>query len=370
MIKRILRNMDWWLLGAVIILMGCGLVLIDSATHSFAMSTGRAWHVERQSMFMVVGLIALVFSLFFDYHDLEAYANKIYIFNIVLLVAVMAFGHTQLGAQRWIQIGPISFQPSEFSKIFLIISLAAFMHKRFEWLDTFTAYLAVFAYIFLPFILVMKQPDLGTSLTFIAILLGMIFVRGFKYSWFIKLGGLFVLMLPGLWHILKDYQKNRIRVFLDPELDPFGSGYHVIQSKIAIGSGGLWGKGWLAGSQSQLNFLPENHTDFIFAVVGEEFGFIGTFFIILVYMVIIWRSLLIAMEASEANDYFGTLVASGAAAMLMFHILVNIGMTAGVMPVTGVPLPFLSYGVSSLTTNLMLVALLLNIRTHNYKLQF
>lgn len=366
-LKRILRNLDWWLIGAVLLLMGSGLLLIDSATHSFAVSTGKAWHVERQGIFMVIALLLAAFSLRFDYRILKNYATRLYIANIVLLVAVMVFGISQLGAQRWIQIGSFSFQPSEFAKVFLIICLAAFMEKRIEWLETFRDYLPVFAYILLPFVLVMKQPDLGTSLTFIAILLGMIFVSGFKFNWFAKLGVLFVAMLPAFWMILKDYQKNRIRVFLNPELDPFGSGYHVIQSKIAIGSGGLLGKGWLAGTQSQLNFLPENHTDFIFAVVGEEFGFVGSMFIILLYMIIIWRGITIALNA---EDDFGTLLAVGVTSIFMFHIMVNIGMTVGIMPVTGVPLPFLSYGVSSLLTNVMLVAILLNIKLRDRKLQF
>lgn len=366
-VKRILKNLDWWLVAAVVLLLGCGLGLIDSATHSFAVSTGKAWHVQRQSMFMAFGLLLVTASFAFDYRMLKNYASRLYIFNVVLLIAVMLFGHSQLGAQRWIQIGSLSFQPSEFAKVFLIICLATFMDKRIEWLENFKDYLPVFAYIFVPFILVMRQPDLGTSLTFIAILVGMIFVSGFKYRWFFRLGVLFVALLPVFWLILKDYQKNRIRVFLNPELDPFGSGYHVIQSKIAIGSGGLLGKGWLAGTQSQLNFLPENHTDFIFAVAGEEFGFIGTAFIIILYAIIIWRGIAIALDA---DDNFGTLLAVGVTSMFMFHVLVNIGMTAGIMPVTGVPLPFLSYGVSSLTTNLMLVALLLNIKVRKQNLQF
>ena len=366
-IKRILKNLDWWLIGAVLILMGCGLGLIDSATHSFAVSTGKAWHVQRQSMFMVFGIIMVTVSLAFDYRMLKNYATRLYIFNIILLLAVMFVGHSQLGAQRWIQIGSLSFQPSEFSKVFLIICLATFMDKRIEWLEEFKDYLPVFGYIFVPWLLVMRQPDLGTSLTFIAILIGMIFVSGFKYKWFFRLGVAFVALLPAFWMVLKDYQKNRIRVFLNPELDPFGSGYHVIQSKIAIGSGGLLGKGWLAGTQSQLNFLPENHTDFIFAVAGEEFGFVGAAFIILLYLIIIWRGIAIALEA---DDNFGTLLAVGVTSMFMFHVMVNIGMTAGIMPVTGVPLPFLSYGVSSLTTNLMLVALLLNIKVRKQNLQF
>ena len=368
-IRRTLRNLDWWLIGAVILLMACGLGLINSATHSQVAATGGcSWYVQRQSMFMIIGVVMVCVSLHFDYHDLIKYERWLYIFNLIMLVAVMLVGKSALGAQRWISIGGFTFQPSEFSKVFLIICLAAFIEKRHEWLEEFKDYLLVFAYIFIPWILVMKQPDLGTSLTFIAILLGMIFVCGFKYSWFMKLGIVFAALLPVIYKfVLKDYQKNRIRVFLNPELDPYGSGYHVIQSKIAIGSGGLLGKGWLAGTQSQLSFLPENHTDFIFAVAGEEFGFLGTSLIIILYAVIIWRGIIIALNA---EDVFGRLLAVGVTSMFMFHILVNIGMTAGIMPVTGVPLPFLSYGVSSLATNLMLVAILLNVRVREAKLQF
>ena len=366
-IKKLIRNIDWLLVFAVLALMACGLCLISSATYSFALAGGNSWHVERQTTFMGIALVLICLSLKFDYRILINYTKYIYGINIFLLVAVMLFGHTQLGAQRWIQIGSFTFQPSEFAKVFLIICLAAFMDKRIEWLEDFKDYLMVFLYIFLPFILVLKQPDLGTSLTFIAILLGMIFVSGFKYKWFFRLGTLCVALLPAFWMILKDYQKNRIRVFLNPELDPFGSGYHVIQSKIAIGSGGLWGKGWMEGTQSQLNFLPENHTDFIFAVAGEEFGFIGAAIIISLYFIIVWRGILIAMNA---EDDFGALIATGVTSMFMFHILVNLGMTMGIMPVTGVPLPFLSYGVSSLLTNAMLVALLLNVKYHSKTLQF
>ncbi len=365
--KRLLRNLDWYLIGATLLLMLGGLGLIGSATYSYAQSSGQFWHVQRQSIFMLVGLVLVIFSLRYDYHQLKHYAKYLYIFNLLLLVAVMFFGHTQLGAQRWIQLGPISFQPSEFSKVMLTICLATFMERRIEWLESLKDYLPIFLYTLLPFVLVMKQPDLGTSLAFMAILGGMVFVSGFRYKWFAALFAAGVALLPAFWLVLQDYQKNRLRVFLNPELDPFGSGYHVIQAKIAIGSGALFGKGWLAGSQSQLNFLPENHTDFIFSVLGEEFGFVGTTCVLLLYLIIIWRGITIAINA---DDDFGTLLAVGATSLFMFHIFVNIGMNAGVMPVTGVPLPFLSYGVSSLITNLGLVAILLNIRVREQRLQF
>ena len=213
----------------------------------------------------------------------------------------------------------------------------------------------------------LKQPDLGTSLVFMAIFFGMLFASGVRLK---LLGGIMavgVAAMPLLWHFLKDYQKQRIMVFLDPNVDPLGSGYHIIQSKIAIGSGMLWGKGLFEGSQSQLNFLPENHTDFIFAVVGEELGFVGAVILLLLYLVVLRRGIKIAREA---QDNFGMLMAVGITSMLAFHVLVNVGMTAGIMPVTGIPLPYMSYGISALTTNMMALAILLNIHLRSQTLQF
>ena len=360
--RKIFEHIDWILVGAMLMLIGFGLVLIYSATYNYA-QTGQSWHMQRQIVFLIIGLVLAVVSLAFDYRGARQYTIYLYGFNIFMLLIVMFFGHSQLGAQRWLQIGSFSFQPSEFSKLFMIICLASFMERRIEWLDDFSDYFKIFGFLFIPFILVLKQPDLGTSLSFIAILIGMAFVSGFQYKWIFRITAGLVFAAPLLWEfVLQDYQKARIKVFLNPELDPFGSGYHVIQSKIAIGSGGFFGKGWLEGTQSQLNFLPENHTDFIFAVAGEEFGFFGVCLIFLLYFVIILRGIKIALNA---EDDFGMLLAIGVTSMFIFHIFVNIGMTMGIMPVTGVPLPFLSYGVSSLLTNIMSVALLLNISTKN-----
>ena len=208
-LRRIIRNLDWWLIFAVLALMGCGLGLIDSATHSFSVSTGKSWHVNRQSTFMLIAIFLAICTLRFDYRILKNYATPFYIFNVLILVAVMFFGTTQLGAQRWIQIGGFTVQPSEFAKVFLIICLAAFMERRIEWLEDFKDYIPVFLYIFLPFILVLKQPDLGTSLTFMAILLGMIFVSGFKIRWFVWCTTLFVSLMPLIWRfVLKDYHSQ------------------------------------------------------------------------------------------------------------------------------------------------------------------
>ena len=365
--KRIFRRMDLTLLLATAGILIMSLVIIGSATHINTPSDERYWFVQRQGLFALVDVAFAIFLMNFDYKMLQAYGNKMYVFNLIMLLAVMLVGHSALGAQRWISIGPINLQPSEFSKIIMIVSLAAMLEERVGKLNSLQDLLPVAGYVGLPFLLVLKQPDLGTSLVFMAIFFGMIFVSGIRLR---LLGGIFaagIACMPVLWHFLKDYQKLRIMVFMDPNVDPLGSGYHIIQSKIAIGSGMLFGKGLFEGTQSQLNFLPENHTDFIFAVVGEELGFIGAVVLLLLYLVVLWRGVQIA---KEAGDVFGRLLATGITSMLAFHVLVNVGMTMGIMPVTGIPLPLMSYGVSSLTTNVLAVALLLNIHLRKQKLVF
>lgn len=365
--KRWLRRMDFTLIAATAAILVMSLVIIGSATHINTPSDERYWFVQRQGIFAILNVAVAIFLMNFDYKILQAYGNKLYIFNLVMLLAVMVVGQSALGAQRWIQLGPISLQPSEFSKLIMIVSLAGMLEERVGKLNNLHDLLPVAAYVGVPFLLVMKQPDLGTSLVFMAIFFGMIFVCGVNMR---LLGGIFgagLACMPILWHFLKDYQKMRIMVFMDPNVDPLGSGYHIIQSKIAIGSGMLFGKGLFGGTQSQLNFLPENHTDFIFAVVGEELGFIGAAFLLLLYLIVLWRGIKIARDAS---DMFGRLLAVGITSMLAFHVLVNVGMTTGIMPVTGIPLPFMSYGVSSLTTNILSIAILLNIHMRKQKLLF
>lgn len=367
MTKNILRRTDWTLMMATAGILLMSLIIIGSATHINTPGEERYWFVARQGLFAVVNLAMAAFLMNFDYKMLQGYGNKLYVFNLIMLLAVMLIGQSALGAQRWISIGPISIQPSEFSKLIMIVSLAGMLEEKVGKLNTLEDLIPVAAYVGLPFLLVLKQPDLGTSLVFLAIFFGMVFVCGIRLR---LLGGIFaagIAMLPLLWHFLKDYQKMRIMVFMDPNVDPLGSGYHIIQSKIAIGSGMLWGKGLFEGTQSQLNFLPENHTDFIFAVVGEELGFIGVVCLLLLYLVVLWRGVQIAKDAS---DMFGRLLAVGITSMLAFHVLVNVGMTLGIMPVTGIPLPLMSYGVSSLTTNIMAVAILINIQLRKKKLEF
>ena len=351
--KKLLRKIDMKLLLAVSAIVIISLIVIGSATHINNPSEERYWFVQRQGIFAIINVGLAVFFMNFDYKMLQRYGQKMYIFNLVMLLAVMFVGQSALGAQRWIQIGPITLQPSEFSKIIMIISLATMLQERVGKLNTLSDLLPVAA--------------LGTSLVFMAIFFGMVFTCGINLKLLAGIFGTGIACMPILWHFLKDYQKMRIMVFMDPNVDPLGSGYHIIKSNIAIGSGMLFGKGLFEGTQSQLNFLPENHTDVIFAVVGEEWGFVGAVILLLLYLVVLWRGIQIARQA---QDSFGTLLAVGITSMLAFHVLVNVGMTAGIMPVTGIPLPFMSYGVSALTTNIMAVAILMNIYMRNQKLQF
>ena len=365
--KRFLRRIDFTLIVATALIVLMSLVIIGSATHVNTPGEERYWYVQRQAIFTIINVAAVFFFMNFDYKMLQGYGKKLYIFNLVMLLAVMLVGHSALGAQRWISIGPINLQPSEFSKLIMIICLASVLEERVGKLNHFGDLLPLAIYVGIPFLLVLKQPDLGTSLVFMAIFIGMIFVAGVNLRLLMGLFAVGIASLPILWQFLKDYQKTRIMVFIDPNVDPLGAGYHIIQSKIAIGSGMIFGKGLFEGTQSQLNFLPENHTDFIFAVVGEELGFIGAAALLILYFIVLWRGVEIARGA---NDMFGRLLAVGITSMLAFHVLVNVGMTTGIMPVTGIPLPLMSYGVSSLTTNIMAIAVLLNIHLRKQKLVF
>ena len=364
--KRLLRRTDLTLIAAAAAIVIMSLVIIGSATHVNTPSEERYWFVQRQGISIIVDIALAAFLMNFDYKILQRYGNHFYVFNLILLILVMLVGQTALGAQRWIALGPISIQPSEFSKLIMIIALAAMVEKRGK-IQSLADLAPIAGYVFVPFLLVLKQPDLGTSLVFLAIFFGMIFVAGIRLRILFGIFGLGLAALPVLWHFLKDYQKMRIMVFMDPNVDPLGAGYHIIQSKIAIGSGLLFGKGLFGGTQSQLNFLPENHTDFIFSVVGEELGFVGCTVLLLLYLIVLWRGIKIAQNAS---DTFGRLLAVGITSMIAFHVLVNVGMTMGIMPVTGIPLPLMSYGVSSLTTNIMAIAILLNIQLRRQKLLF
>ncbi len=368
-ILKIFKKLDWSLFLSIIGLAVISLLIIGSATHAnISHVEGQFDFIIKQGAFLLLGIITSIFMLKYDFHILEKYIKSIYILNIILLLIVKFAGTSALGAQRWIQIGPFTLQPSEFAKLFMIICLAKLLAKHPEGFHTWKSLIPVIALMGIPFILVLMQPDLGTSLVFGAITFGMLYACGFDMKMFKQILGGFIVSLPAIWFfLLHDYQKMRIKVLFDPDLDPFGSGYHVIQSKIAIGSGGFFGKGLFEGTQSQLNFLPENHTDFIFSVVGEELGFIGAIFLLFLYFLILYRALIIS---HSTHDRFGSLIAVGIFSMWLFQVFINVGMTLGIMPVTGIPLPFMSYGGSALLMNILCVGLLMNIFIRRKKLLF
>jgi rod shape determining protein RodA len=364
-LDRLTENLDFTLLFAVVFLCFYGLLVLYSSTR-LAVTAGSDpyFFVKRQSLWILSGFLFLTIIMFIDYHHLERYSKVIYFGAIVLLIMVIISGRLTYGARRWLVIGPFDFQPSEFAKIALIIFLADFLSKNKLKFDNFFYYLLPFAYTGLLILLVFMQPDLGTSLVYLAILIIMLFVAGIKIKFLIFTFLAGISSIPVLWIFLKDYQKNRLILFLNPNLDPLGGGYNVIQSKIAIGSGGFLGNGIFSGLQSQLNFLPAQHTDFIFSVVGEELGFVGTILLLGLYVIILWRGIKIALEA---RDLLGSLLAAGAVSFLFFHIVVNIGMAMGMLPATGLPLPFLSHGGSFMISNLIVIGILLNVELHKIK---
>lgn len=364
-LDRLIENLDYTLLFAVVFLCFYGLLVLYSSTRlAVTVGSDPYFFVKRQSLWILLGFLFLTITIFIDYHNLERYSQVIYFGAIVLLIMVIISGRLTYGARRWLVIGPFDFQPSEFAKIALIAFLADFLSKNKQKLDNFFYYLLPFAYTGLLILLVFMQPDLGTSLVYLAILIIMLFVAGVKIKYLVFTFFASLSSVPALWIFLKDYQKNRLILFLNPNLDPLGGGYNVIQSRIAIGSGGFLGNGIFSGLQSQLNFLPAQHTDFIFSVVGEELGFLGVIFLLGLYVIILWRGIKIALEA---RDLLGSLLAAGAVSFLFFHIVVNIGMAMGMLPATGLPLPFLSYGGSFMISNLLAIGILLNVKLNKIK---
>lgn len=354
-----LRNFDFALFFIVLIIFAIGLTFLYSATyhHSYKYSGAclESFLLRQIIWFMLALLIGLV-VLRIEYQKWLELAYPLYAINFILLLFVLVSGATRLGAQRWITFGGIAFQPSEFSKLVIILTLARYLGQK----ENVSAkdLIASFLIIGLPFLLIVKQPDLGTALILVPILFAILYGWGARLRTLVLIFLGFGLTTPFLWQLLKDYQKRRILVFINPNMDPLGAGYTVIQSKIAIGSGGLLGKGWLAGTQNQLNFLPERHTDFIFSVVGEEWGFLGATLLLALYFALIWRAFSCIQQTLNSS---GRLLVYGIIALLSFQVVINIAMTMGLVPVVGLPLPLISYGGSSLISTMVAVALVLNV---------
>ncbi len=358
--KSKLKNFDKILLSNLIILLILGLVVLYSAAYQKQAITGKNF-VFSQMIWIIFGAGLMLLVATTSYHSFLSVAYIIYGLQIFFLVMVLLFGKVALGAQRWISIGGIGFQPSEFSKIFTILVLARMIGDNPQRLKTLRGLIAPFLVVLFPMVLIFKQPDLGTAIIFLPIFLSMLWVGGVRFKYFLATIVTGILCVPFFWHFLKGYQKDRLMVFINPNLDPLGAGYTINQSKIAIGSGVYTGKGWLSGTQNQLNFLPERHTDFIYSVVGEEWGFFGASLILILFMFLLMRGIKIAQISKNIS---GRLIAVGITTMLTLHVIINIGMCLGLMPVVGMPLPFISYGGSAIISNMIAVGFLLNVKLH------
>ena len=365
--SRILKNIEWGILICCIALLIIGCISLYSATQESDYD-----ELKRQMMWALISIPIMIVVIFIDYNVIARFSPIFYGIFIILLIAVL-FTPTINGASSWFTITEsIKFQPSEFAKVFVVIMLSYIMSiiqlKNRDELNNPLKLLGVLAIVALPVLLIIKQPDYGTAIAFMISTILMLFVARNDKKYIISTILLIVIILPlAYFFILPDHAKTRIDVFLNPNLDPRGSGYNVIQSKLAIGSGKLVGMGLLKGNQTQLGFLHPKTTDFIFSVIGEEMGFIIAGTVIILYVILITKSVYVA---KTAKDDLGSYIAIGIAGIFLFHMIENIGMTMGLLPITGVPLPFVSYGGSSLVTNFICIALLLNISGRRQKTIF
>lgn len=361
--RRALSIIDWRLFAAVAGLAALSVLIIYSTSGMHASLARRSLYLK-QATWAAMGFVVIIPLCIFPYRATWRLAYLIYGVLLAALVLVAFMGRSGLGAQRWLSIGSFAFQPSEFMKLSLIILLARYFEDRKEQLHSPQIFILPILLTLVPMAFVLRQPDLGTAIMLILISASILVMMGLKIRYFVMLGAAVSAVTPILWRYLHDYQKNRILVFLYPDMDPIGVGYHVAQSKIAVGSGGLFGKGWMAATQSQLNFLPANHTDFVFAGLAEQWGFIGSLGLLLVYAYVLSRGLRLA---KDATDLFTMITSFGIVCMIAWQVVINIGMVTGIMPVVGIPLPLLSYGGSSMLMNLLAVGLLLNIHKHRYQ---
>jgi len=348
-------HLDGWLLLALLLLMGSGLLVLYSATGSNLQAT------LAQAYRFIFALVVMVVVAQIPPRYMQRWALLVYLAALVALVAVLFLGSDAKGAQRWLVLGGLRFQPSELMKLALPLMLAAYLSKR-HLPPGFKHLLISLCLLLVPILLIARQPDLGTSILAASAGLVVLFLAGLSWKIIFSFFALVIAALPAFWWMLHDYQRNRVLTFLHPERDPLGTGWNIIQSKTAIGSGGLEGKGWLQGTQSRLEFLPERHTDFIIAVLAEETGLLGVTLLLALYLAIIWRGMLIA---ASAVGTFSRLLASAIVFTFFVYVFVNIGMVSGLLPVVGVPLPLVSFGGTSSLTLMAGFGILMSIHTHN-----
>ncbi len=357
--RRLLQNVDWLLLDSAMVLVWLGLLTL------WSLSPGRhgSGVVWRQLAWLGVGLLALVTVASADYRNVARAAPAFYVLGVLLLLLVFVIGRSVSGARRWIPVGPLTLQPAELFKLIFIVTLVWALTARWANPRARTTLAVALGLLVVPFVLLVRQPDLGTALVLLPVFFALLFGAGVRLR---ELGWLGLAGLAGAplaWLVLKDYQRERLLVYLDPFRDPLGSAYNVIQSKIAIGSGQLVGKGIVGATQSRLAFLPERHTDFIFAVFAEMWGFVGALGLLVCYTFLLLRGFEIAAKAREP---LGRLLALGVTALLSAQALINLGMVMGILPIVGIPLPLMSYGGSSLVVTLMALGLLLSVRMRQF----
>jgi rod shape determining protein RodA len=368
--RRPIRHLDPVLLITTACLSVVGLLLIYSATHRGleVLREDPMIFVKKQMAALILGILLLLIIATVDYRFFKVYAGFIFVATLLLLVLVRVpgIGSSANGAQRWFQFAGFQLTPSEFTKIALILMLAAMLSELRTSEPLLPDVLRICIVAAVPMLLVLAQPDIGTTIVLVAILVGILVVAGTRLRHLLALGltSIVLVSLAFQLHVIQDYQVQRLTAFLDPQNSPDFANYNREQAELAIGAGGLFGSGYLGGTQTNLDFVPEQHTDFIFTVVGEEFGFVGAAFVLMLFAILIWRAIRISYLS---KDPFGTYVAAGVASMFAIQMFVNVGMVLGIMPITGIPLPFVSYGGSAMLANFIAAGLLLNVHMRRFK---
>ena len=362
--RRLIEHFDWGFIVLILLISTVGLVILYSALTA-GQDTGVVNILfKKQIIWMGSGFVIMMISLLIDFRELDKLNLFIYLLCIGLLISVILFGQLGGGSRRWLVLGFVRIQPSEVMKIALIISLASVYSASVSQTGlNFRKLIKPVILCIIPFVLIVNQPDLGTGLLLLLIAVSITMFVKVERKVFYTFFGICLSAVPLVWYALKDYQKSRILTFLNPDRDPLGAGYHIIQSKIAIGSGMLTGKGFLKGTQNALSFLPEQHTDFIVSVLAEEWGIVGCSILLILYFFLLFWGLNIAYNC---RDMFGSILAFGITAMIFWQIFINVGMVMGLMPVVGVPLPLVSYGGSSVVTNMVGFGILLNISMRKF----
>jgi len=365
------RHFDYILVVVTLLLAGYGIAMIYSATlASYGGELSIDVPVMHQVFFVLLGLILMLVFATIDYRIYATFYYLIYGLNVFLLLLVLVIGSLGgVGAsRRWIDLFLFDFQPSEMAKLLVILTLAQFLARREEQVASWRTLLGSLVHVGVLLPLIFLEPDLGTTLVFVAIWLGMVFFAGAHWWRLAFLGAMGVLALPVVWvYALQDYMRERFLIFLNPYLDPWGAGYNYIQSRVSVGGGGLWGRGFASGSQSQLHFLRIQHTDYIFSVLAEELGFVGAIVLCVLFAILLWRVLRIAQLA---RDMYGRLIAIGMISMLLFQFVINVGMNVGFFPVTGITLPFISYGGNSVLPIFIGLGILQNVLMRHKRLEF